>query len=106
MEMTQNPYIIRCLYVCPGKEPEVHYLNGTESQMEDMVSGRIASTGVDDGVCVIHNAFGEVLKMPQNRTMYNETFYGPMIVVSFDNFGNIISLSEEDTAYYSEMLAL
>lgn len=106
MEITENPYIIRCLYVCPGEEPVVEYLNGTESQMEDLVFGKIASVGVDDGVCVIHNAFAEALKMTENRTMYNQTFFGPMIVVSFDNFGNIISLSEEDTEYYSEMLAL
>lgn len=106
MEMTPNPYIIRSLYACPGEQPEAQYLNGTESQMEDLVHGRIASIGVDDGICVIHNAFSEALKMPENRTIYNQTFYGPMIVAAFDSFGNILSLSDEDFEYYREMLSL
>ena len=103
---TENPYIISCMYVNPGKEPEVQYLNGTEAQMEDMVHGKIASNGIDEGVCVIHNAFSDVLQMPENRTIFNETFYGPMIVVSFDAFGNIISLTDEDLEYFSGLLAL
>lgn len=102
----QNPYIIRCLYVNPDKEPEVQYLNGTEAQMEDMVHGKIASIGITDDVCVIHNAFSEVLQMPENRTIFHETFYGPMIVVSFDAFGNIISLTDEDVEYFSDLLML
>lgn len=102
----QNPYIIRCLYVEPGKKPEVKYLNGTEAQMEDMVHGKIASIGITDDVCVIHNAFSDVLQMPENRTIFNESFYGPMIVVSFDPFGNIISLTDEDVEYFSNLLTL
>ena len=81
---TENPYIIRCLYVNPGKEPEVQYLNGTEAQMENMVQGKIASNGINKGVCVIHNAFSDVLKMQENRTIFNETYYGHMIVEYID----------------------
>lgn len=103
---TENPFIIRCLYVCPNEEPKVEYLNGTEAQMEDLVHGKISSSGIDEGVCVIHNAYSEVLKMPENRTIFNETFFGPMIVVAFDNFGNILSLPDDDLEYFSKLLAL
>ena len=34
-EFTENPYIIRSLYILPDEEPVVKYLNGTEAQMEE-----------------------------------------------------------------------
>ncbi|MGM9629363.1 DUF3846 domain-containing protein [Butyricicoccus sp.] len=101
-----NPYIIRAIYVRPGEQPKTEYLNGTEAQMEDLVDGRIASIGVDEGICVIHNAFSDRLNMQKNRSIYNETFYGPIIVVGFDEFGNIISLSDDNFHYYENLLKL
>ncbi|WP_394271822.1 DUF3846 domain-containing protein [Butyricicoccus sp.] len=101
-----NPYIIRAIYVRPGEQPKAEYLNGTEAQMEDLVDGRIASIGVDEGICVIHNAFSDRLNMQKNRSIYNETFYGPIIVVGFDEFGNIISLSDDNFNYYENLLKL
>ena len=96
-EFTENPYIIRSLYILPDEEPVVKYLNGTEAQMEELVHGKIASAGIEEGVCVIHNALSELLKMTENRVM---------IVVSFDNVGNIISLTEDDAEYFAEQFAL
>ncbi|MCI6926614.1 DUF3846 domain-containing protein [Butyricicoccus porcorum] len=101
-----NPYIIRALYVRPGEQPKEEFLNGTEAQMEDLVDGRIASIGVDEGICVIHNAFSDRLNMQENRSIYNETFYGPILVVGFDEFGNIISLSDDNFNYYENLLKL
>ena len=101
-----NPYIIRAIYVRPGEQPKTEYLNGTEAQMEDLVDGRIASIGVDEGICVIHNAFSDRLNMQKNRSIYNETFYGPINVVGFDEFGNIISLSDDNFNYYENLLKL
>ena len=101
-----NPYIIRALYVRPGEQPKEEFLNGTEAQMEDIVDGRIASIGVDEGICVIHNAFSDRLNMQENRSIYNETFYGPILVVGFDEFGNIISLSDDNFNYYENLLKL
>lgn len=106
LKLTPNPYIIRGLYVRPGEQPTVEYLNGTEAQMEDLVDGKIASVGVDDDICVIYNAFSEELKMPENRSIYNQKFFGPMIVVSFDQFGNILSLSDDNYKYYENLLKL
>ena len=74
--------------------------------MEDLVDGRIASIGVDEGICVIHNAFSDRLNMQENRSIYNETFYGPILVVGFDEFGNIISLSDDNFNYYENLLKL
>ena len=101
-----NPYIIRALYVRPGEQPKEEFLNGTEAQMEDLVDGRIASIGVDEGICVIHNAFSDRLNMQENRSIYNETFYGPILVVGFDEFGNIISLSDDNFNYYENLVKL
>ena len=101
-----SPYIIRALYVRPGEQPKEEFLNGTEAQMEDLVDGRIASIGVDEGICVIHNAFSDRLNMQENRSIYNETFYGPILVVGFDEFGNIISLSDDNFNYYENLLKL
>ena len=105
-EFTENPYIIRSLYILPDEEPVVKYLNGTEAQMEELVHGKIASAGIEEGVCVIHNALSELLKMTENRVIDGTQFYGPMIVVSFDNVGNIISLTEDDAEYFAEQFAL
>ena len=101
-----NPYIIRALYVRPGEQPKEEYLNGTEAQMEDLVDGKIASIGVDEGVCVIYNAFSDRLNMQGNRSIYNEKFYGSFIVVGFDEFGNIISLNDDNFDYYGNLLTL
>ena len=105
-EFTENPYIIRSLYILPDEEPVVKYLNGTEAQMEELVHGKIASAGIEEGVCVIHNALSELLKMTENRVIDGTQFYGPMIVVSFDNVGNIISLTEDAAEYFAEQFAL
>lgn len=106
LNLTPNPYIIRSLYVRPGEQPRVEYLNGTEAQMEDMVDGKIASVGVDEGICVIYNAFSDVMNMPENRSIYNQKFFGPFLVVSFDAFGNILSLNDDDYKYYEDLLKL
>ena len=105
-EFTENPYIIRSLYILPDEEPVVKSLPGTEAQMEELVHGKIASAGIEEGVCVIHNALSELLKMTENRVIDGTQFYGPMIVVSFDNVGNIISLTEDDAEYFAEQFAL
>ncbi len=101
-----NPYIIRALYVRPGEQPKTEYLNGTEAQLEDLVDGRIASVGVEEGVCVIHNAFSDRLNMQENRSIDNEPFYGPFVVVGFDEFGNIISLNDDNFDYYQNLLTI
>ena len=44
--------------------------------------------------------------MTENRVIDGIQFYGPMIVVSFDNVGNIISLTEDDAEYFAEQFAL
>lgn len=102
----QNPYIIRSIYVQPGKQPVEQYLNGTEAQIENLVDGRIASIGVDEGICVFYNAFGEVLKMPENRSIFNQKFYGSFVVAGFDEFGNILSLSDDNYDYFADLLKL
>lgn len=103
---TPNPYIIRALYACPGEQPRAEYLNGTEMQMEDLVDGRIASVGIDEGICVIYNAFSDRLNMQENRSIYNQKFYGSFLVVGFDEFGNIISLNDDNFDYYENLLKL
>ena len=52
------------------------------------------------------NSEYNLLHFLENRWTYDNEDYGPMIVVSFDAFGNIISLSDEDLEYFSGLLAL
>lgn len=101
-----SEFSVRAVYVRPGEQPVIKELENTEAQMEDLVEGRIASTGVDDGVCVIYNALADVLHMPLNRTIYNQEILGPFVVVSFDESGDIISLSEDNIAYYQKIFSL
>ena len=102
----ENPYIFRCLYMRPDEQPRAEYLNGTEEQMENLLDGKIASVGVDDGICVFYNAFSELMQMPENRTIGEHNFCGPMFVIAYDNFGNILSLNDDDFAYYENLLKL
>ena len=102
----ENPYIIRCLYMRPGEQPRAEFLNGTESQMETLLDGKIASVGIDDGICAFYNAFSEVMQMPENRTIGNHTFYGPILLVSYNATGDIFDLNDGDFAYYEDLLKL
>lgn len=98
--------VLHGLYVCPGEQPEIRQLFGIESQIEELVHGKIASKGIDEGVCMMYNALSEMLNMPYNRTVYNEKVYGPFLLLSFDENGSVSSLSEEDVEYYREMFTL
>lgn len=98
--------MVRGLYVRPDEQPIVKELGTTEAQMEDLVDGKIASMGIDDGVCLIYNAFSDMLHMPHNRTVYNQKVYGPFVVLSFDQYGNLTSLNEENLNYYQNMFSL
>ncbi len=98
--------IMHALYMRPGEQLVEKILDGSEAEMEDLVDGKIASVGIDDGVCVIYNAFADKLNMPLNRTIYNQPFYGPIIVVAFDAFGQLTSLDEESLPYYKKILSL
>ena len=80
-EFTENPYIIRSLYILPDEEPVVKYLNGTEARW-NWYMAKSPQAGIEEGVCVIHNALSELLKMTENRVIDGTQFYGPMIVVS------------------------
>jgi hypothetical protein len=98
--------IMHALHVQPGQPPVDRILVGTEAEMEDLVDGKIASIGIDDGVCVIYNAFSDKLNLPLNRTIDNQPFYGSFVVVSYNEFGDLISLSEDNLEYYTNLLAL
>lgn len=97
---------IRALYVEPGKQPVVRELMNQESEMEDLVHGKIASVGIDEDVTVIYNAFSEVLNMPYCRTIYNRKFYGPFVICEYNQYGQLHSLGQDNLQYYRDMFAL
>ena len=98
--------IMHSLLVKPGEAPVEVILDGTEAQLEDLVDGKIASIGVDDGICVIYNALSDKLNMPFNRSVYDHDFYGSFVLVGFNEFGSLDSIPEENVGYYIDMLTL
>ncbi len=98
--------ILHALYVCPDEQPEVKVLVGIESQIEELVHGKIASKGIDDGICMMYNELAGVLKMPYNRTVNGEEVYGPFLLLAYDDNGTISSMTDEDMEYFREMFTL
>ena len=98
--------IMHSLLVKPGEAPVEVILDGSEAQLEDLVDGKIASIGIDDGVCVIYNAFMDKLNMQLNRKIYNQEFFGNFVVVGFNEFGSLDSLTEDNLEYYLDLLAI
>lgn len=98
--------IMHSLLVKPGEAPVEVILDGTEAQLEDLVDGKIASIGVDDGICVIYNALSDKLNMPFNRSIYEHDFHGSFVVVGFNEFGSLDSIPEDSVEYYMDLLAI
>lgn len=98
--------IMHSLLVKPGEAPVEIILDGTEAQLEDLVDGKIASIGVDDGICVIYNALSDKLNMPFNRSINDYDFYGSFVVVGFNEFGSLDSIPEDNVEYYMDLLAV
>lgn len=99
-----NPFCLQIVYKEPGKEAVVKEIDNSEAAMEDLVHGKIDSVGIDDGVCLIFNRLAETLKMPECCTIYNQTFYGPILIVEFDNNGQLHSLDEDNVEYYTGLI--
>ncbi|MDO5548743.1 MAG: DUF3846 domain-containing protein [Eubacteriales bacterium] len=102
--MSENPFALTVLYKQPGEKPEVMEIMNSVGDMDDLVHGKIESQGIDDGVCIIYNNLAVKMSMPLCATIYNQTFYGPIIFVEFDENGALRSLDPANIEYYSSML--
>ncbi len=99
-----NPFFLTVLYKEPGEQPVTKDIFNTEDDMNELVHGKIDSIGVDDGICVIFNSLAEALKMPKCCTIYGKTFYGPVLVVEFNENGQLCSLEKDNIQYYKNLL--
>ena len=99
-----NPFFLTILYAEPGKKPEMKDIFNTMDEMDHLVHGKIDSIGVDDGICVIYNALAETLKMEENCTIYGQKFFGPIIIVEFNEAGNLVSIDQKNFEYYAELI--
>lgn len=95
--------ILTVLYKEPGEKAVVKQIINSEEEMSELVHGKIDSIGVDDGVCAIFNGFGEVLKMTECCTIYDKTFYGPVLLVEFSEKGELASLEKDNIEYYKNL---
>ena len=98
-----NPFLLTVLYKEPGCAPEVKQISNSIAEMEELVHGKIDSVGVDDGICVICNSMAELLKMPLCTEIYNQKFYGPILMVEFNENGQLCSLDEDNIQYYAKL---
>lgn len=97
--------ILTILYKEPGEEVVVKQIINSEEDMNELVHGKIDSVGIDDGVCAIFNAFGEKLNMPECCTIYGRTFYGPVLLIEFNENGELQSLDKGNIEYYTNLFA-
>lgn len=102
---------IRVLKVEPLKKPEVCYLENTLEALQEAVSigaeykGLIEVIELNTKVCLICNEEGKLIGLPPNRRLADDILCGVFYVTGQNRGGNFVSLSDEQIAHYSQILA-
>lgn len=65
---------MRVLVIEPGKKPEVQEIDGSLSNMQQLVGGSIQAVyPFDDPVALVAHDEGKLLKLPMNRALRDES---------------------------------
>jgi hypothetical protein len=98
---------ILVLVVEPFKEPYKLMIPNDLRVFNSLVSGFIEMVTIDynpeknRSISIVLNEEGKLLNLPFNRHIINlDTIVGTFLIVAFNAFGNTVSLTEEEAAYY------
>ena len=106
--MTQNELTV--LMVEPGKHPRVTTLKDDLDSLQKAVSigadyqGLIEFVGLGNGDCIMCNEEGKLIGLEGNRRLGNDILVGVFYIMSENEDGELISLSERKIKHYSNIL--
>ena len=104
---TMKDKVIKVLKVEPKKKPEICLLENELQALQEAVSigaeytGLIEIINLDRGVCLLCNEEGKIIGLEPNRRLGNDIICGVFYIIGEDETGELVSLSEEDTEFYT-----
>ena len=100
---------MKCIYILPGKKPEVKEIENELEQLQAAVGGYIECIyPFEDQVGIICNEEGKINGMELNRALYSDKgqiydiVAGPMLVVGLSD-EDFRDLTDEEVEKYTEM---
>ena len=106
-DMTQKE--ITVLMVEPGKHPKVTTLKDDLDSLQKAVSigadyqGLIEFVGLGNGDCIMCNEEGKLIGLEGNRRLGNDILVGVFYIMSENENGELLSLSEKKIKRYTEL---
>lgn len=100
---------IKVLMVEPGEYPRVVTLANDLDALQKAVSigadyqGLIEIISIGKGDCLLCNEEGKLIGLDGNRRLGNDIIVGVFYIMSEDEDGNLVSLSERKIKYYTEL---
>lgn len=103
-----NTEEIKVLMVEPGKHPKVTTLANELDALQKAVSigadyqGLIELISIEDGDCILCNEEGKLIGLEGNRRVGSDIIVGVFYIMSEDEEGNLVSLTEQKIQYYTK----
>ena len=103
-----NAKEIKVLMVEPGKHPKVVTLKDDLDSLQKAVSigadyqGLIEFVSLGNGDCIMCNEEGKLIGLEGNRRLEHDILVGVFYVMSENDEGELLSLTDEKIRYYSE----
>lgn len=100
---------IKVLMVEPSKHPKVTTLLDDLDVLQKAVSigadyqGLIEIISLGNGDCLLCNEEGKLIGLEGNRRLGNDIIVGVFYIMSEDEKGNLVSLSEKKIQHYTEL---
>ena len=100
---------ITVLMVEPGKHPKVTTLRDNLDDLQKAVSigadyqGLIEFVGLGNGDCIMCNEEGKLIGLEGNRCLGNNILVGVFYIMSENDEGELISLTEEKIKHYTNL---
>ena len=104
-----NAKKIKVLMVEPGKHPKVVMLKDDLDSLQKAVSigadyqGLIEFVSLGNGDCIMCNEEGKLIGLEGNRRLGHDILVGVFYIMSEDDEGELVSLTEEKIHRYSEL---
>lgn len=103
-----NAKEITVLMVEPGQHPKVTTIKDDLDSLQKAVSigadyqGLIEIISIGNGDCLLCNEEGKLIGLEGNRRVGNDIIVGVFYIMSEDEEGNLVSLTEQKIKYYTE----
>lgn len=103
-----NAKEIKVLMVEPGKHPKVTMLKDDLDSLQKAVSigadyqGLIEFVGLGNDDCLMCNEEGKLIGLEGNRRLWHDILVGVFYIMSENEEGELLSLTDEKIKYYTE----